>query len=121
MIFWPFPAGDTDFDETMRLERKRQQLQRELSRLEAEDDLDRPAGGVEKPVSNSPPPPRVSAAKWMPGSVLAVCSIDWPLELCAVNLPCAVWSFRKWSKYEKVSLLFLCLSAGAFSVAEVLT
>ena len=36
----------------MRLERKRQQLQRELSRLEAEDDSDRPIG-AEKMVGNA--------------------------------------------------------------------
>ncbi len=40
---------DLDFDETLKLERRRQQLQRELSRLEAEDaDSDR--AGPEKPV-----------------------------------------------------------------------
>ena len=46
-----FSDDDNDLDETMRLERKRQQLQRELSRLEAEDDSDRPTG-VEKMVCN---------------------------------------------------------------------
>ena len=46
-----FSDDDNDLDETMRLERRRQQLQRELSRLEAEDDSDRPTG-VEKMVCN---------------------------------------------------------------------
>ena len=43
-----FPFAEED-NETMRLERKRQQLQRELSKLEAEDDSDRPTG-PDKPV-----------------------------------------------------------------------
>lgn len=44
-------VDETDMDETMRLERKRQQLQRELSKLEAEDDSDRPTG-PDKPVNS---------------------------------------------------------------------
>ena len=43
---------DNEDNETMRLERKRQQLQRELSRLEAEDDSDRPTG-TDKPACSS--------------------------------------------------------------------